>query len=62
MGSILDIAVPVGLCILAIIAAAIAYSIVVAVKGRRASKRQETAWREYRSETGGRPRDGSVRR
>lgn len=62
MGSILDIAVPVGLCILAIIAAAIVYSIVVAVKSRRASKREETAWREYRSGTDGRPRGGSARR
>lgn len=62
MGSILDIAVPVGLCILAIVAAAIVYSIVVAVKSRRASKREEAAWREYRSETDGRPRGGSARR
>lgn len=62
MGSILDIVVPVGLCIIAIVAAAIVYSIVVAVKGRKAAKREETAWREQHAAARKRVPDNGKRR
>ncbi len=44
---IMDIAVPVALCIGAIVAAAILYSIVAAVKKRSAQRREEAALREH---------------
>ncbi|MDM8299657.1 hypothetical protein [Collinsella tanakaei] len=62
MGDILDIIVPVGICIAAIVAAAIVYCIVVAVKSRRATKREQEAWREQRAGGKGRARDDADRR
>ena len=62
MGDILDIIVPVGICIAAIVAAAIVYCIVVAVKSRRATKREQAAWRERRAGGKGRARDDADRR